>query len=61
MNLVDAFIARSFAGQRPVVFLLDDVVTTGSTVDACATTLVDAGAIIGGVLTCALADEKART
>jgi predicted amidophosphoribosyltransferase len=45
LNVVDAFAARADAPLHGrVVILVDDVVTTGSTIGACARALVAAGA-----------------
>jgi ComF family protein len=45
----------------PQVVLLDDVVTTGCTVDACAQPLREAGVSVVGVLTCALGGRNAHS
>jgi len=42
-NVKDAFIATDHVAGRSIL-IIDDVVTTGSTLDACATALFDAGA-----------------
>jgi len=58
-NLDGAFAAR-VARARSVgspVFLLDDVVTTGSTADSCATALRAIGLGVTGVLACAVAQS----
>jgi ComF family protein len=52
-NLRGAFETRApVAGSR--VVLIDDVVTTGHTVDECAAACTEAGIVIEGVLACAL-------
>jgi ComF family protein len=59
-NLVDAFRVRDAATAAAVrdrwLVLVDDVVTTGATLAACATSLLDAGAI--GVSAVAVARER---
>jgi len=57
-NLLGAFVARSCEPQQAPVFLLDDVVTTGSTIDACSGALLQIGVEIAGVLACAIADGR---
>lgn len=52
-NLQDAFRVAGLSGAR--VILVDDVVTTGHTVDACAHALSMSGNNVVGVLCCALA------
>jgi ComF family protein len=52
-NLQDAFCVSALSGAR--VILVDDVVTTGHTVDACARVLSLTGNEVVGVLCCALA------
>jgi ComF family protein len=58
-NLDGAFAARVARGEseRLPVFLLDDVVTTGSTADSCATALRAVGRKVIGVLACAVAQS----
>ena len=59
-NLAGAFVARrrdSIRGQR--ILLIDDVFTTGSTVEQCARTLKRAGASQVTVLTLARVDRRA--
>ena len=43
-NVIGAFAARRFLVQNRNVILVDDVCTTGSTLDACAVALLDSGA-----------------
>jgi ComF family protein len=43
-NLRDAFAVRSEARAPPVVIVVDDILTTSATLEACATVLRDAGA-----------------
>jgi ComF family protein len=57
-NVLNAFVCRNkkLAGQR--VLLIDDVCTTGSTLDACAAALKESGAIAVWGLTLARARYK---
>src|SRR5690606_17624280 len=52
LNLVGAFCAAPSVENQRVV-LLDDVVTTGSTIDACSRALSERGASVLGVVCCA--------
>lgn len=59
LNVTGAFAVRPVAGPGPVgrwIVLIDDVVTTGATLAACAETLLDAGAI--GVSAVTVARER---
>jgi predicted amidophosphoribosyltransferase len=56
-NLKGAFEARAIPGSGPVL-LVDDVVTTGHTVDAARLALEAAGTTVAGVLCCALAEQS---
>jgi len=55
-NVTRAFRARAVAGKR--ILLIDDVMTTGSTVAACGRALKQAGAARVAVLTVARADRR---
>jgi ComF family protein len=43
-NMADAFVAKSKLVQGKTVLLVDDVATSGATLNACAKALLDAGA-----------------
>ena len=61
VNVVGAFEADiDLVAGRPIV-LIDDVMTTGSTVAACATVLLDAGAAAVGVVTLSRASWTSTT
>lgn len=59
-NLKQGFHCRDL-GSQPRVIIVDDVVTTGHTIDACAQVLAHSGADVLGALSCAVARELAQT
>jgi ComF family protein len=62
-NVHEAFcvLPRRVSFSSPTIVLVDDVVTTGSTMDACSLALRDAGVQILGIVSCTIgADETER-